>query len=257
MSLFGIDSLNWMLVFLRTSGFLAVFPLLSANNIPLRVRTAIGVLLASMIAPLLPPVSIAGLSFGTALGWMITEVSVGLLLGFVARMVFYAIDFAGGVMAVHIGLSFAPNPNPFVNMQSDVPGLILYFLAAMLFFCLDLHHWLLVAFQRAYVVLPVGGASLRESSLVNLVTQSSGIFLVGVQIAAPIMAVAFLVSLVFSILARAVPQMNVFSESFPVRIVAGLVVFGFSLHLMAQHLLNYLRRLPEDLMRAAQLLGAA
>ena len=74
---------------------------------------------------------------------------------------------------------------------------------------------------------------------------------------APIIAVSFVINLVFSFLGRAVPQMNVFSESFAVRIIAGLSVFGLSLQLMAQHMLNYLRRLPDDILRVAQLLSGS
>ena len=75
--------------------------------------------------------------------------------------------------------------------------------------------------------------------------------------AAPVIAVTFLINLVFSVIGRAVPQMNVFAESFSARTLAGLAVFGLSLNLIAQHAVNYLRRLPEDLARVAQLLGGA
>ena len=73
--------------------------------------------------------------------------------------------------------------------------------------------------------------------------------------AAPMIAISFLITLIFSVLSRAVPQMNVFAENFAVRSLAGLVVFGLTLNLMAQHILNYARRLPEDVLRIAQLLG--
>jgi flagellar biosynthetic protein FliR len=73
--------------------------------------------------------------------------------------------------------------------------------------------------------------------------------------AAPMIAVAFLINLVFSVLGRAVPQMNIFLESFSFRILAGLLVFGLSLNLVAQHVVNYLHRLPEDVARVAQLLN--
>ena len=85
---------------------------------------------------------------------------------------------------------------------------------------------------------------------------TSGIFVIALQLAAPLMAVSFIISLVFSVLGRAVPQMNVFSESFAVRPLVGLSVFGLTLDLMSEHIVNYLRRLPEDMLRVAQLLGA-
>ena len=70
------------------------------------------------------------------------------------------------------------------------------------------------------------------------------------------LAVSFVVTIVFGVLSRAVPQMNVFVLSFPFRIVGGLVVFGFTLQLASQHVINYLNRLPDDLLTLAQLIGA-
>jgi len=74
--------------------------------------------------------------------------------------------------------------------------------------------------------------------------------------AAPVIAVTFLINLVFAVIGRAVPQMNSFIESLAFRILAAMMVFGVTLPLMGQHIVNYLRRLPEDLLRVAQLLGA-
>ena len=76
-----------------------------------------------------------------------------------------------------------------------------------------------------------------------------------VMISAPIIAVAFVITLVFSLLSRAVPQMNIFTEMYGFRIVAGMIVFGFTLQLTAQYVANYLNRLPDDLLVVAQILG--
>ena len=88
----------------------------------------------------------------------------------------------------------------------------------------------------------------------DIVARTSGVFAAALQLAAPLLAVSFMVSLIFSVLGRAVPQMNVFAESFAVRPLVGLSVFGLTLELMSQHITNYLRRLPEDMLRVAQLL---
>ena len=244
-----------MCVFVRAGALLSVFPLFSSRNFPIQVRLALGASLAFLVAPTLTPAPVAGLSLGATITLIAGEVGIGLVLGFASRMVFYAIDFAGGIIATEIGLTFSPNMNPFSNVQQDSPGLVLYFLAAMLMLSLDLHHWLLVAFQRTYQFLPIGHAGLREALLEDILRRASGIFLLAVQLAAPIIAVSFLMSLIFSVLGRAVPQMNVFVESFSFRLLIGLGVFGLTLNLMAQHLLNYLRRLPDDLLRVAQLLN--
>lgn len=246
---------NWLMVFLRASGMLAVFPLFSPSNLPVQVRVSLGALLALLIAPALPnptgqPDSLLGL-----VGVMAIEVGVGLLLGFMSRLIFFALDTAGGLIGTEIGLSLPPAFNPASGIQESAAGTVLFYLALVLWLSLDLHHWLLAAFQKTYVLLPVGGACLREDLLLEVLDRMRQFYVVALQIAAPIMAVSFMISLIFSVLGRAVPQMHVFGESFALRILAGLCVFGITCQLMAQHIVNYLNRLPEDMLRVARILG--
>jgi flagellar biosynthetic protein FliR len=124
----------------------------------------------------------------------------------------------------------------------------------MLWLSLDMHHWMLLGFQKTYAYLPIGSAHLSQAFLVDIVARTSGIFGIALQLAAPLLAVSFIISLVFAVLGRAVPQMNVFAESFAVRPLVGLSVFGLTLDLMSQHIVNYLRRLPEDMLKVSQLL---
>jgi flagellar biosynthetic protein FliR len=251
------DLTTWMLVFLRASAMLTIFPLFSMQNFPVQLRIALGTLLSFLVAPTLPPAIGIPSSFVGLIMAMVAEVGIGLLLGFMCRLVFHVLEFAGNLISTEMGLNMASTLNPFTHGRSDVPGMVLYYLGAVLFLVLDLHHALLLAFQRAYAFLPIGGAHLKDALFTNVVGSTSHLFLAGLLMAAPVIAVSFLVNLVFSVLGRAVPQMNVFSESFAFRIFAGLAVFGLSLSLMAQHIVNYMRRLPDDVIRVAQLLGSA
>ena len=250
-----MDFYNWLMVFLRAGAFLLVLPFFSATNFPTTLRVALSAFMALLLAPALPAFPLGQLSFLSLFGVMIQEVSIGLLLGYVSRMVFYAADLAGNIISTELGLSTGEILDPMSNAGSKVPGMILFFLAAVVMLTLDLHHWVLIGFQQTYQVLPVGGAHLNGALFATVVGHTSGIFVVALQIAAPIIAVSFVVSVVFGILSRAVPQMNVFILSFSFRLLAGLVVFGFTLQLTAQHVLNYLHRLPDDLLNLARLLG--
>ena len=248
---------NWLLVFARVSALLAVFPVLTARNVPTQLRLALGVLTAFLIAPGLPPMSLANVNLGQFVLLMVMEVGIGLIFGFVSKMLFYTLDVAGAIITQEMGLGMASTLNPFSESRSEAPGTILYYLAAILFLALDMHHWLLVAFQQSYRVLPVGGAGLSEALFSNVVGHTSRMFLVALLMSAPLIAVSFVISLVFAVLGRAVPQMNVFTESFAIRTLAGLMVFGLSLNLMAVHISNWFRRMPQDVMNVAELLGGA
>ena len=249
------DYYNWLLVFLRVSAFLLVLPFFSAVNFPVTMRVALSALIALLLAPLLPAYPLGGLPLFPLLGVMIQEVGIGLLLGFVSRMVFFAADLAGNVIATELGLNLGSLFNPLTQQSSQVPGTVLFFLAAVVMLTLDLHHWVLVGFERTYLVLPMGGAHLNGALFATVVGHTARIFVVALQIAAPVLAVSFVITLVFAVLSRAVPQMNVFILSFSFRIAGGLAVFGFTLQLTAQHVINYLNRLPDDLLNLARLLG--
>jgi flagellar biosynthetic protein FliR len=251
----GIDFYNWMLVFLRLSAFLMVLPFFSMANFPVTMRVAVGALGALLIAPVLPPFPLNHLNFISLLGVMIQEVSIGLLLGFVSRMIFYALEIAGSVVSSEMGLNLAAIFDPANQQSSQIAGTILVFLATVVLLTLNLHHWMLLAFMHTYEVLPMGSAHLSNTLFETIVAQTSHVFMVALQISAPIIAASFVVTLIFSMLSRAVPEMNVFSEMFGFRIVAGLIVFGFTLQLSAQYVVNYLNRLPNDLLAVAQMMG--
>lgn len=247
---------TWFLVFTRVGAMLTVLPMFSTQMIPVQLRIALGALVALIVTPMLPAVAVDGMSIWILVKLMFMEVSVGLLLGFICRFVFYALEIAGGFIATEMGLTLPSEFSQLVSGQTMAPGLLLYWIAMMTMLSLDLHHWMIVGFQKTYVLIPIGGAHLHEALLVDVVARSGKVFMLALQIAAPVMAVSFLITLVFAVLGRAVPQMNVFSESFPVRTLLGLVSFGLTCTFMGQHIANYLRRLPEDMLNVARLAGS-
>jgi flagellar biosynthetic protein FliR len=147
------------------------------------------------------------------------------------------------------------NFNPITSTFGAAPGALLHWMTISILLSLNLHHWMIVGLERSYAVIPAGGGQFTELVLQNVVSHASSMFVIALQMTAPILASSFLVTLVFSLLGRAVPQMNVFSESFPVRSIAGLAVFGLTCNLMAQHIVNHLNRIPDDFMRVAALMA--
>ena len=249
-----VELYNWMLVFLRVSAFLLVLPFFTMTNFPVTMRVALGALIALLIAPSLPEFQLGRLSFISILEVMVQEVSVGMALGFVARMIFYSVDIAGAIISNEMGLNLASIMDPITQQSSQVMGTILMILSTLVMLTLNLHHWMLLGFARTYDILPIGTAHLQTALFDVVVAKTSHVFTVALQISAPVIAVSFVITLVFSILSRAVPQMNVFSEMFGFRLVGGMIVFGFTLQLTAQYVANYLNRLPTDLLTVAQIM---
>lgn len=250
-----VDFYNWLLVFMRASAFLLILPFFSMANFPVTMRVAAAMVMSLLIAPTLPHVAVERMGFLPLIGLMFKEISVGLLLGFVARMIFYAVELAGNVVSTEMGLNMAMILDPVNQQSSQIAGTVLSFLAVAVMLTTNLHHWLLLGFQRTYNFLPIGGEQLNKTLFAVIVNDTGQIFMIALQLAAPVMAVSFAITVIFAILSRAVPQMNIFSEMYGFRVVGGLIVFGFTLQITAQYVVNYLHRLPEDMLGVAHLLG--
>lgn len=240
---------------MRVGALLTVVPVFSAQNIPHQVRIALGAVAAFLITPVVAPPPFPMDSIISVIAIMMLEVGTGLLLGLICRMVFFAVELASGIITNQMGLSFSPDIDVLSGTRSQAPSTALFMLTTMLLFSLDLHHWFLMGLEKSYTLVPIGGEHLSEALFKTVVLKSSRIFVVGLQISSPMIAISLIISLVFSLLGRAIPQMNVFGESFAIRVLGGLIVFGMTANLMATHIVNYLRRIPSDMLEVAKLLG--
>jgi flagellar biosynthesis protein FliR len=248
------DVTTWFLIFVRFSAYLLLFPVTSTQSVPVIVRLGFCGLCSFLILPFVPPVTLQNTPMHHVLGIIFVEASTGLTLGLLARFIFYAVEIAGSIIATETGLMLSSNFNPITSTFGSAPGALLHWMSIVLLLSLNLHQWVIIGLQRSYEIIPVGTANLSELLLSNIVGRASGMFVIALQMTAPILAASFLVTLIFSLLGRAVPQMNVFGESFPVRSIAGLAVFGLTCNLLAQHIVNHLNRIPEDFIRVAQIL---
>jgi flagellar biosynthesis protein FliR len=248
------DFTTWFVIFVRFSAYVLLFPLTSAQAIPAIVRLGFAALGSFLILPLVPAVPLNGAAFHEIFRMFLLEVSTGLVLGLTARFIFYAVEMAGSLIATESGLMLSSNFNPVTASFVSSPGVLLHWMTLILMLTLDLHHWLIIGLKRSYEIVPAGGAKLSELLLTDVISRAGGMFVIALQMTGPILATSFLVTIVFSLLGRAVPQMNVFSESFPVRTIAGLAVFGLTCNLLAQHIVNHLNRIPQDFLRVAEIL---
>lgn len=237
-----------LLIFLRATGMFLIMPVFSGSMIPGPVRIAISAILAYLLAPIFG-------NFGGVPGhWFIVvmqvihEVLTGLLMGFAVRFLLYALEMAGEIIAVQIGLSLSSNIDPVTRNQATPPNTMLLSLGTILFLITGAYQFCLVAFARSFEIFPP--SAIFEPQSINTVIAASGrIFLLAVQISAPLLAISFLVNMSFSVLGRAAPSLNVFMLSFPVQILAGLTVFSMTLGLTIQYILKDIQYLPESMLR--------
>lgn len=227
--------LAWLSTFLaplfRVLGLFISAPVLSNRAFPMRARTALALMITLC---LVPDVTVpAGWSIGSSNGIfvLVVELVVGLSLGLVARLVFAAFEFAGEVIGLQIGLSFAAFFDPTIGAANPMTRII-HTLALLAFVVLNGPQMLIAAVAHSYSVIPVMGDGLTTAKAWNIIEAGSGIFSTGLAIAMPFVALLLIINVVLGVVSRIAPQMNVFAVGFPITIGAGLVLVAVGIPLI-------------------------
>lgn len=223
-----IDFVRFSLAFIRLTTFFAVVPLLNMRNVPVLVKLGLGTICALTIMPPLDP-SWNIESLGVLSLLALQEVAMGFLLAFLVILVFGIVTFAGHFVDTPLGFGMASVFDPALGGQVPVFSQFYHIFAALLFFGLDAHLWLIQALQYSFKVIPFGGVLALEPTFWLVMDLVQQMFVIGIQIALPMMATILLTDIGLGIIIRAVPQINVFVLGFPIKIAVGLTVVIFAL----------------------------
>ncbi len=220
----------FLLVFVRLSAFLMTAPVFSNRTIPVRLRVLAGLAFAFALLPLVPP--LASASTLTALGLTImiaNEVLLGVILGFVASALLFAVQIGGELLGLQIGFGVGSIIDPRTESQSVVTTEFLYLLFVLVFLTLNGHHLLFRALVATLEKAPLGEFRLTAPMIDMLAHELSTIFAAAFRVGAPVMAFLFVTSVALGIISRTMPQMNVFVIGFPIKILGSLAVLLISL----------------------------
>lgn len=221
-----IVGLLWPLT--RVLGVIATAPILGHNAIPIRVKLGLGIMLTLIITPTLPPLPKFDIFSPQGLLILVLQLIIGLAIGFSMRLVFAAVDVAGQLIGLTMGLGFASFFDPQTRGQNTALSQFLTLLAMLIFLSLDGHLMIVTAVTNSFISMPI---SIANGGLnpIKIAMWGEIIFSAGVLLALPVVVTLLITNMALGVLTRTAPQLNLFGIGFPVTLSIGFVVLALAL----------------------------
>ena len=230
--------------FIRTLALFAGMPVFSQRQVPTRVRIGLALFIAVAAQPSLPAMPVIPLdSLPQLLTAVAQQLLIGLAMGFAVRVVFAALEFAGELIGLQMGLNFAGFFDPSTGSQGTSSSRFLGSMVAFLFVAINGHLMLINSLVESFQAFPVGEEPFRFLRIAQPQVWGAEIFRMGLWIALPLITMLMFVNLVLGIISRVAPQLNVFSVGFPLTVSIGLVGLVATLPLMHQPFMVALERM--------------
>jgi flagellar biosynthetic protein FliR len=244
-----------LLATLRMSAFLAVAPPFNSRAVPPRIKAALAFALALCVLPTLSGQGPA-LDLASLVGAVLFQVAVGVSMGFVVQLSFAAVQAAGELIDLASGFTLASLYDPLSNVSSSMFGRLHQLLAITLLFAANGHLLLVRGLTMTFETVPLRPMAIGDLS--RLLSQDLGRFLVAaLQIAAPVLVVLFLAELALGLVSRAVPSLNIFAVSFPVKILLAIALSGVAFALLPGAVSALLDNAARDMAAVARMLGSS
>ena len=221
----------FLLMLTRCTGLFMIAPFFGSLNIPIMFRAAASFLFAIVLFPVVdglgtvsaPPTMLA---YGVD---VLSELFIGWLIGFVAYVCFSAIHMAGKVMDMQVGFAVVNVMDPTSGQQIPLIGSFLYNLGIIVFLVTNGHHMIITALAESFRMVPILTMQPNLSLSMIMVNFVNGIFLTGMKVAMPVTFAILLVNVALGILARTMPQMNIFVVGIPMQLMIGVGVLAMLL----------------------------
>jgi len=231
-----IGGLLWPLT--RILALVAAAPVFGNTGVPSIIKVTLGVLLAGIVAPNLPPVPAVDPTSWQGLLILTQELLIGTAMGFCLRLVFAAVEFSGEVASQTMGLSFASFFDPNTSARTSAVSQFLALVATLAFLATNAHLVLIEALVESFYSLPISATPMSLAAPLEMARWGGRIFSAGLQIAMPIVATLLVTNIALAILTRAAPQLNLFGIGFPITLGAGFLVISLALPYMNTPLQN-------------------
>ena len=244
-----------VLVFIRIGAILLSAPLFGSRNVPLQLKAGLSLVLSMVIFPVVGFQEVYLISVPSLVSAMVGEVLIGVIIGFTARLLFAAVQIAGQLVGFQMGFGIVNVIDPQTSTQVSIIAQFQNIITLLIFLILDAHYWFVMALAKSFELIPPLGFCFSDSLMEAIVDLSCDMFVIAAKVAAPIIAVLLFTSVALGLIARTVPQMNVFIVGFPLKIAIGLLGVGLSLPLLSYMMRNLFQGMGEDVVALMKLMS--
>jgi flagellar biosynthetic protein FliR len=247
----------FLLLTIRIGAIVLSLPLLGSRNVPAQLKV---LLILMLSVALYPRVQLQQVVIPQPLGHLVlvvvSEMLIGLTIGLVAQFLFAGIQLGGELISQQMGLNIATIFDPHNAQQVSLVTHFQYVLAMLMFLSGSAHHWFIMAMAESLQVVPLAGLSTSDAVLPVLLSLLGKACVIAIQLAAPVSIALLLATLVLGVMARLVPQLNVFMLSFPATLGLGLVMLALALPSVMGGIQLAFGQLGNDLVQVIRALGA-
>ena len=221
----------FVLVVFRLAGLVVGAPLLSSASVPQKAKALFLIMLSAAIYPLLPPVTPPpDVDILTLLPMIVRELLIGLAMGVIAAVPLAMLEMSGVIMGQQVGFGLAKVYNPELEFEADVIGQMLFSIGAACFITAGGLETLITTLAGTFERLPVGGLTPWEIPVGLLAGVVGSGFELAMRIAAPVTGIVLLLVILFGVIGKTMPQLNVMTVGFTIKILAFLAIAGASLY---------------------------
>jgi len=237
-----------LFIFSRVAAIILFAPILGSAQVPARLKVGLALVFSVMIFPMVPmeslpaPRGLFDLSIHIA-----TDAVIGLAIAFAVRLIFTAVQLAGTIVDFQMGFGVVNVIDPQTQAQVSITAQFQNILAVLIFLASDAHHFIIGAIVQSFDLIDPAQVDFSNVTPELILRYFSSMFIIAVKIAAPIMAILFFLSVGLGLVARTVPQMNVFIVGFPLQIGVGLIMVALALPFFSLVLQNQIADLPARL----------
>ncbi len=213
---------TFALVMFRLGGLMATAPIFASRIVPVRVRIALTMTLSAMIFPFVRQQVPTEISLVTVVISGMGEVLIGLSIGLAVTVLLVGADIAGQMVAQQAGIALGQVFDPSRQDRTTVVGQLYGLTLLTVFLLAGGHRATMAALLDTYAVIPILSYSHDESVVLLLIEMFTAAFIFGLRLAAPVLIALFLSSITLGFLSRTMPQMNILSVGFTLRVMVAL-----------------------------------